>query len=153
MLPGFIQGHIHLPQALFKRMFDNSPDSNNLGEALDRIALYESKHTPETLYASARFGIAELLKSGTTGVIDMGTLKYQDSIFQAIEESGIRAQAGKAMMDLTENLPPYLRESTEQSLKKVLIYFTAGTAKQTVEFDMVLHPGGSYGIRMNYYGK
>ena len=36
----------------------------------------------------------------------------------AIEECGIRAQAGKAMMDLTENLPPALQETTEESLKQ-----------------------------------
>jgi len=59
-----------------------------------------------------------MIKSGVTGVIDMGTLHHQDSVFRAIQESGIRAQAGKAMMDLTENLPPALQETTEQSLKE-----------------------------------
>jgi cytosine/adenosine deaminase-related metal-dependent hydrolase len=59
-----------------------------------------------------------MIKAGATAVIDMGTLHYQDSIFRAIAESGMRAQAGKAMMDLTENLPPALRETTEQSLSE-----------------------------------
>jgi 5-methylthioadenosine/S-adenosylhomocysteine deaminase len=68
------------------------------------------------LYASARLGLAEMIKSGTTAIIDMGTLHHQDSIFRAIEESGMRAQSGKAMMDLTENLPPLLRESTNESV-------------------------------------
>ena len=84
------------------------------------ITTLESHHTPETLYASARLGLAEMIKSGATGVIDMGTLHHQDSVFQAIEESGIRAQAGKAMMDLTENLPPALQETTEASVKESL---------------------------------
>jgi 5-methylthioadenosine/S-adenosylhomocysteine deaminase len=78
----------------------------------------EFRHTPETLYASARLGIAEMIKSGGTTVIDMGTLHHQDSIFKAIEESGIRAQAGKAMMDFTDNLPPLLRETTADSVRE-----------------------------------
>lgn len=113
VLPGFVQSHIHLCQSLLRGQADDQP----LMDWLDTITSLEFRHTPETLYASARIGIAEMIRSGTTSVIDMGTLHHQDSVFKAIEESGIRAQAGKAMMDLTENLPPLLRETTEDSLK------------------------------------
>ncbi|MBC8506656.1 MAG: 5'-deoxyadenosine deaminase [Anaerolineales bacterium] len=113
VLPGFVQSHIHLCQSLLRGQADDQP----LMDWLDTITSLEFRHTPETLYASARIGIAEMIRSGTTSVIDMGTLHHQDSIFKAIQESGIRAQAGKAMMDLTENLPPLLRESTDDSLK------------------------------------
>jgi 5-methylthioadenosine/S-adenosylhomocysteine deaminase len=118
ILPGFVQAHIHLCQSLLRGQADDQP----LLDWLDTITSLEFRHTPETLYASARIGIAEMIKSGTTSIIDMGTLHHQDSVFQAIEESGIRAQAGKAMMDLTENLPPLLRESTEDSLKNSIDY-------------------------------
>jgi 5-methylthioadenosine/S-adenosylhomocysteine deaminase len=114
VLPGFIQAHIHLCQSLLRGQADDLP----LMEWLNTITSLEFRHTPETLYASARLGIAEMIKSGATSVIDMGTLHYQDSVFMAIEESGIRAQAGKAMMDLTENLPPLLHETTEDSIKE-----------------------------------
>lgn len=114
VMPGFIQAHIHLCQSLLRGQADDVP----LMEWLDKITSLEFRHTPETLYASARIGIAEMIKSGTTTVIDMGTLHHQDSIFRAIEESGIRAQAGKAMMDLTENLPPLLRETTNNSINE-----------------------------------
>ena len=113
IMPGFVQSHIHLCQSLLRGQADDQP----LLDWLDTITSLEFRHTPETLYASARIGIAEMIKSVTTSLIDMGTLHNQDSVFQAIEESGIRAQAGKAMMDLTENLPPLLRETTEESLK------------------------------------
>jgi cytosine/adenosine deaminase-related metal-dependent hydrolase len=116
VLPGFVQSHIHLCQSLFR----GQADDQNLIRWLVTITTLESHHTPETLYASARLGLAEMIKSGATGVIDMGTLHHQDSVFRAIEESGIRAQAGKAMMDLTENLPPALQETTEASLKESL---------------------------------
>jgi len=113
ILPGFVQAHVHLCQSLLRGQADDQPLLN----WLDTITSLEFRHTPETLYASARIGIAEMIKSGATSIIDMGTLHHQDSVFEAIEESGIRAQAGKAMMDFTENLPPLLRESTEDSLK------------------------------------
>jgi 5-methylthioadenosine/S-adenosylhomocysteine deaminase len=99
VLPGFVQSHIHLCQSLFR----GQADDQSLIQWLVTITTLESLHTPETLYASARLGLAEMIKSGATGLIDMGTLHHQDSVFQAIEESGMRAQAGKAMMDLTEN--------------------------------------------------
>jgi len=116
VLPGFVQSHIHLCQSLFR----GQADDQNLIKWLVTITTLESHHTPETLYASARLGLAEMIKSGATGVIDMGTLHHQDSVFQAIQESGIRAQAGKAMMDLTENLPPALQETTETSVRESL---------------------------------
>ena len=116
VLPGFVQAHIHLCQSLLR----GQADDQNLLQWLVTITTLESQYTPETLYASARLGLAEMIKSGVTGVIDMGTLHHQDSVFHAIEESGMRAQAGKAMMDLTENLPPALQETTESSLKESL---------------------------------
>ena len=114
VMPGFVQSHVHLCQSLLRGQADDQPLMN----WLDTITSLEFRHNPETLYASARIGIAEMIKSGTTSIIDMGTLHHQDSVFRAIEESGIRAQAGKAMMDRTENLPALLRESTEDSLKE-----------------------------------
>lgn len=114
VLPGFVQSHVHLCQSLLRGQADDQP----LLDWLDTITGLEFRHTPETLYASARIGLAEMIKSGTTSIIDMGTLHYQDSIFEAILESGMRAQAGKAMMDLTENLPPLLQETTEDSIKE-----------------------------------
>ncbi len=116
VLPGFVQSHIHLCQSLLRGQADDQP----LMEWLDTITSLEFRHTPETLYASARLGLAEMIKSGATSVLDMGTLHHQDVVFQAIEESGMRAMAGKAMMDRTENLPPLLRETTDESLKQSL---------------------------------
>lgn len=114
VLPGLVQAHIHLCQSLFRGQADDMP----LVDWLNTITAYEARRTDETLYAAARLGLAEMIKAGATAVIDMGTLHHQDSIFRAIEESGIRAQAGKAMMDLTENLPPALQETTADSLRE-----------------------------------
>jgi len=114
VLPGFVQSHIHLCQSLFRGQADDQP----LLDWLNTVTGLESRHTPESLYASARLGLAEIIKSGTTSIIDMGTVHHQDSVFAAMEESGIRGQSGKAMMDLTENLPPALRETTDDSVNE-----------------------------------
>ena len=114
VLPGFVQSHIHLCQSLFR----GQADDQSLLEWLNTVTGLESRHTPESLYASARLGIAEIIKSGTTAIIDMGTVHHQDSVFNAMDESGIRGQSGKAMMDLTENLPPALQETTEDSIRE-----------------------------------
>ena len=114
VLPGFVQSHIHLCQSLFR----GQADDQSLLEWLNTVTGLESRHTPESLYASARLGIAEIIKSGTTSIIDMGTVHHQDSVFNAMNESGIRGQSGKAMMDLTENLPPALQETTEDSIRE-----------------------------------
>ncbi len=114
VLPGFVQSHIHLCQNLFRGQADDQP----LLDWLNTVTGLESRHTPDSLYASARLGLAEIIKSGTTAIIDMGTVRHQDSVFTAMDESGIRGQSGKAMMDLTENLPPALRETTEDSISE-----------------------------------
>lgn len=116
IMPGFVQSHVHLCQSLFRGQADDMPLLN----WLDRITELESRHTAETLYISSKLGIAEMIKAGTTSIIDMGTLHNQESIFQAMKETGIRGQSGKAMMDLEESVPEFLRETTEESIKKSL---------------------------------
>jgi len=106
VIPGFVQTHLHLCQTLFRNLADDL-------ELLDWLRLkiwpMESAHTEESLYSSARLGIAELLAGGTTTILDMGTIRHTDAIFAAAEEMGIRAFIGKCLMDREEN-PFYLRE-------------------------------------------
>src|SRR5829696_6389055 len=63
VIPGFIQTHIHLCQTLFRGAAD---DLALIDWLKQRVWPMEAAHTPESLYASARLGIAELIKGGTT---------------------------------------------------------------------------------------
>ncbi|HGY54625.1 MAG TPA: 5'-deoxyadenosine deaminase [Caldithrix abyssi] len=110
--PGFIQTHVHLCQALFRNLAD---DLSLLDWLEKKIWPYEGRHTPETLRLSARLGLAELIRSGTTTIMDMGTVHHQQVIFEELAASGIRAFAGKTMMDYGE-LPTSLKENTRESL-------------------------------------
>lgn len=115
LLPGFVQTHIHLCQTLFRGRAD---DMELLDWLKERIWPLEAAHDEESVYYSALLGIGELIRSGTTTILDMETVHHTASAFRAIEESGIRAIAGKVMMDHGTEVPARLQERTEQSLQE-----------------------------------
>src|SRR5215475_8614144 len=117
LLPGFIQTHIHLCQTLFRGAAD---DLELIDWLKERVWPMEAAHTPESLYASARLGIAELIKGGTTCALTMETVNHTASVFRAVEESGFRATVGKCMMDQGEGVPDALSEETEASISESL---------------------------------
>lgn len=112
-IPGFIQTHIHLCQTVFRGLADDL-------ELLDWLRLkifpFEAAHNDASMRASAMLGIAELLKSGTTTIMDMGSIHHEEEIIRAIEESGMRAFVGKAMMDVNDRYTK-LREPTAVALQ------------------------------------
>ena len=109
--PGFVQAHVHLCQVLFRGFAEELP---LLPWLQQRIWPLEAAHGADTLAASARLGIAELLLGGTTAILDMGTVSHHDVVFQAADALGIRMTSGKAMMDKAGASP--LDESTASSL-------------------------------------
>lgn len=117
IVPGFIQPHIHLCQTLFRGGAD---DLELLDWLKMRIWPFEAAHDFDSLYASAMLGAAELLLSGTTAILDMGTVHHTDAIFEAAGRLGLRATIGKAMMDFGDDIPPGLQETTEESLSESL---------------------------------
>jgi len=117
LLPGFIQTHIHLCQTLFRGVAD---DLELIDWLKQRVWPMEAAHTPESLYASARLGIAELIKGGTTCALTMETVNHTESVFRAVEESGFRATVGKCMMDQGDDTPEALIEGTEESIAESL---------------------------------
>lgn len=116
VLPGFVQTHIHLCQTLFRNLAD---DRALLEWLKERIWPLEAAHDFESLSASANLGIADLLLGGTTAIVDMGTVHHTEAIFEALVASGLRAVAGKCMMD-DPSCPDGLRESTDDSMRESL---------------------------------
>ncbi|WP_069650894.1 5'-deoxyadenosine deaminase [Caloranaerobacter ferrireducens] len=115
IIPGLIQTHIHLTQALFRGQAD---DLELLDWLKKKVWPLEASHTEESNYISAKLGIAELIKGGTTAIIDMETVNYTDAAITAIYESGFRATTGKCMMDYGEGVPDALMENTDESIKE-----------------------------------
>jgi 5-methylthioadenosine/S-adenosylhomocysteine deaminase len=115
ILPGFVQAHIHLCQTLFRNQAD---DLELLDWLSKRIWVMEAAHTEKTLRTSALVGIHELLSSGTTCILDMGTVRHTEAIIDAVRTSGIRASLGKCLMDHPSTTPPMLREPTRDAISE-----------------------------------
>jgi len=114
VIPGLVQAHVHLCQALFRNLADGLP----LLEWLSlRIWPLEAAHDARSLGFSARLGIAELLLGGTTSVLDMATVRHTEAVLRAAEDSGIRYAGGKCLMDAG---PGPLREGTREALRETL---------------------------------
>ncbi|KUG04272.1 guanine deaminase [hydrocarbon metagenome] len=113
VIPGLIQTHVHLCQALFRGCADDM-------ELLDwlklRIWPLEGSHDADSLYYSALLGCAECLCGGTTAIIDMGTVHHTESIFNAVEGAGIRYLGGKCMMDWGPEVPSTLIDSSSNAI-------------------------------------
>ena len=117
LIPGFVQTHVHLCQTLFRGMADDL-------ELLDWLQLkifpYEYAHDKKSLSASVKLGINELTLSGTTTILDMGTLRHQEVIFDELIATGIRAVAGKCMIDMNDLFPKF-KSSTKDELNETYL--------------------------------
>ena len=113
VMPGLVQTHLHLIQTLFRGLAE---DLTLLDWLRRRVWPLEAAHDEASVRASVRLGLLEVLQSGTTTILDMGTTKHGDAVAEELTRSGIRAFFGQAMMDTGEGAPPDLLETTRASL-------------------------------------
>jgi len=114
VMPGLVQTHIHLVQTIFRGLAE---ELSLLEWLRDRIWPLEAAHDEASLRATARLGLLDLLTTGTTTILDMGTTHGGDVIAEELVGSGIRARFGQTMMDGGDGVPTGLRETTDASLK------------------------------------
>lgn len=125
IIPGLIDTHVHLAQALIRGCAD---DMALIQWLCDRVWVLQGNFTEDDGYVSARLCIAEMLKSGTTTFLkSMLAHRYGfDGIAQAVQESGIRACLAGIVMDIgtyatqTNSMHPGMIEDRETSLFGVL---------------------------------
>lgn len=115
VIPGFIQTHIHLCQTIFRGAAD---DLALIDWLKQRVWPMEAAHSVESIVASARLGIAELINGGTTCALTMETVNHTAEVFKVVEETGFRATVGKCMMDKGEEVPAALQEQTANSIEQ-----------------------------------
>src|SRR5947207_2054372 len=113
VLPGFIQTHVHLCQTLFRGAAD---DLALIDWLKKRVWPMEAAHSAASVRASARLGIAELIKSGTTCALTVETVRHTEEVLRVVEETGFRATVGKCMMDKGDDVPSQLHENTRASI-------------------------------------
>ncbi|HEX8098543.1 MAG TPA: 5'-deoxyadenosine deaminase, partial [Pyrinomonadaceae bacterium] len=117
VLPGFVQTHVHLCQTLFRGYAD---DLALIDWLKKRVWPMEAAHDARSVRVSARLGVAEMIKGGTTCALTMETVSHTTEVFRVAEETGFRATIGKCMMDKGEGVPAGLREETEDSVRESL---------------------------------
>ena len=122
LLPGFVQTHVHLCQTLFRGAAD---DLSLIDWLKKRIWPMEAAHTRESLSASARLGLGEMIRGGTTCALTMETVHHTDAVFEVVEEAGFRATVGKCMMDKGDDVPAALREKAESAIAESIALIEA----------------------------
>jgi cytosine/adenosine deaminase-related metal-dependent hydrolase len=100
LIPGLIDCHVHLAQALIRGTAD---DVDLIPWLRDYIWVLQGNFTPEDGKVSSELCIAEMLKSGTTSFLESMIHKRYgfDGIAQVVEKTGIRGCLSKLFMDWT----------------------------------------------------
>jgi 5-methylthioadenosine/S-adenosylhomocysteine deaminase len=108
-----VQAHLHLCQTLLR----NGPEDLELLPWLEtHVWPGEAAHDASTLAVSALLGLSECLAGGVTAVLDMGTVRHSDALFEAAGRAGVRYTGGNVLMDDPDTTPPNLRASPKEGL-------------------------------------
>ncbi|PIP14487.1 MAG: hypothetical protein COX48_00535 [bacterium (Candidatus Stahlbacteria) CG23_combo_of_CG06-09_8_20_14_all_34_7] len=162
MIPPFVQIHTHLCQHLYKGLAEDMSLYNWLKK---HILSYEYNLTRESLRLSCKMALYELIESGTTVILDMGTFDNQDVVIEEIEKSGIIGFSGNILLDRkvgkwSNDINSYIDysrdmiiESKKTSRAKYALCprFFPGITKKGIskvlklkeEFDLILHTHAS----------
>lgn len=107
VIPGLVQVHTHLVQTLFRGLAD---DLELLDWLKEKIWPMENAHNAKSIRASAQIGLLEMQLSGTTSILDMGTVRLHEIVFEEAERAGIRYWGGNCLMDMKATSGPLYRE-------------------------------------------
>lgn len=140
VLPGFVQVHVHLNQTLFRGTAD---DMDVVDWLKRRIWPFEQAHSYDSVYASARLSILEMIRSGTTTAVTLETLHHTEAAFQAVDELGFRAVIGNAIMDRWEAGTEMKGENTSTALEKSLQLYQTFHGKANGRMRYAFCPRGT----------
>lgn len=125
LLPGLINTHIHLAQCLARGMADELPLFPDWLQG--RIWPLQASYSPEEFLVSARVGLCEMLKTGTTTFVETMLAQHYglDGLVEEVERSGMRGMLSKIVMDDTipNALPKGMTESRDASLASAIDYY------------------------------
>src|SRR5919205_278510 len=139
VIPGFVQTHIHLCQTLFRGAADDLALIDWLEQ---RVWPMEAAHSAASIAASARLGIAELIKGGTTSALTMETVNHTAEVFKVVEQTGFRATVGNGVMVHThasENRTECELVELESGLRNVAYLDSLGLTGRHVALAHCVH--------------
>src|SRR6185369_8216589 len=117
VLPGLIQGHLHLGQTFFRALGEGR---RLLAWLRERIWPLEAAHDDESAYWCGLLGAAECLLGGTTTIQDIGIGPGAKGLLDALVDSRLRAFAGQCLMDSGDGMPAVMRPATDQVLAETV---------------------------------
>lgn len=97
LMPGLINGHCHVPMTILRNYADDMDLQTWL---FIYIFPTEERLTGEDIYWGTLLGIMEMVATGTTCFIDM--YDHMNDLARAAEESGIRAQLSRGVMNIED---------------------------------------------------
>jgi 5-methylthioadenosine/S-adenosylhomocysteine deaminase len=131
-LPGYYNLHCHSPMGLLRGYGEGLP----LHDWLRRyISPFESFLSAEDIYWGAMLGIAEMVQSGTVSFSDM--YFCLDSICQAVEESGIKANISHGTTGFGENTS--FREVNGWTGTQIVNDYVSGASHDRIIAEVGLH--------------
>lgn len=93
-VPGFINGHTHLPETLIRGICDDEDLHTWL---YDHVWKIEPSMSPRHAKVGALLGIAEMIRSGTVAFIDQ--YFYSNQIAEVVAETGMKAFLAPSIFD------------------------------------------------------
>lgn len=112
LMPGLIQGHIHLCQTIFRGAGEDLPLLPWLRHIIWPL---EAAHDPDSIRVSAQLACAEMIRGGTTAFLSIETVRHTEHAFRAVHEAGLMGVIGHCLMDMTGGYKP-LAVDTEDAL-------------------------------------
>lgn len=103
LMPGLIQGHIHLCQTIFRGAGEDMPLLPWLRNVIWPL---EAAHDEDSIRASAQLACAEMIRGGTTAFLSIETVRHTEYAFQAVDEAGLMGVIGHCLMDMTGGYRP-----------------------------------------------
>lgn len=125
LMPGLINTHTHLSMSLLRGYAEDLPLDRWLREKIWPI---ERKLTERLCYIGALLGCLELVKTGTTCLVDM--YYYAGAVAKAVKEAGLRGFIGQGLIDTTSE-----DRSSDENLKKSFLEATFNAIKTIQELN------------------
>jgi 5-methylthioadenosine/S-adenosylhomocysteine deaminase len=115
--PGLVNTHIHVTGEPITRGFvpDDTPFLENVFQWLCPLYAAQNEEDERT---SAQLAAAELLLSGTTTLLEAGTIGFLDAVVDGLVETGIRGRVGRWIWDLPPE-PSVYRQTTREAIRRL----------------------------------
>jgi cytosine/adenosine deaminase-related metal-dependent hydrolase len=128
LMPGLVNAHVHSHNNYWRGWFDRAPLDHCVlhmwGVGLDPTAV---RLTPAQVYTRALLGCAEMLRTGTTTVVDDVNLnpdlteEHVAAVVRAYEDSGMRAVVAPHVYDIPyHQTVPFLAELLPADVRRPL---------------------------------